>query len=232
MSLPYIGLCAFISTLFGGYIAFNHKRFIHIFSGLTAGTLLAVVFLEIIPEVTELNSSSLSLLSVIVGFVAFHVLEKIFSLHHSHDHNDDHHEHGHMSSKKVATWALILHSLLDGVAIGVAYNVSPAFGLVVAIGVIAHDFSDGFNTVSLSQSKRLLVADAIAPILGLVLGSYFTFPDRIMGIFFGVFAGILLYVSTSDILPEAHCDNRKHMVQNLAAMIVGILYISCVIFLA
>lgn len=231
MSLVYIGILAFLSTLFGGYIAFTYKRFIHIFSGLTAGTLLALIFIEIIPEIMRLNPSPFILLSIIFGFISFHVLEKIFSLHHSHggDHSHDHHNH--LSSKKVATWALIFHSLFDGVAIGLAYNVSPAFGLIVAIGVIAHDFSDGFNTVNLSRSKRLLFADAIAPILGLIIGSYINFPDNIMAILFGLFAGVLLYVSTSDILPEAHCDNKKHMTQNLLAMFAGVLYIVFIISL-
>ncbi|MBC7766391.1 ZIP family metal transporter [Arenimonas sp.] len=231
MSLLFIGIFAFLSTLFGGYIAFKYKRFIHIFSGLTAGTLLALIFIEIIPEVIKLNNSTYILLTVIFGFIFFHILEKIFSLHHHHGEKHDHDHHDHISSKKIATWALILHSLFDGIAIGLAYNISPAFGLVVAIGVIAHDFSDGFNTVSLSNSKRLLCADAIAPILGIIIGSYFTFPDTIMSILFGLFAGVLLYVSTSDILPEAHCDNKKHMTQNLLAMLAGVLYIVFVVSL-
>lgn len=229
MSLTHIALFAFLSTLFGGYIAFKYKRFVHIFSGFTAGTLLALIFLEIIPEVVELNDSPFILLSVIGGFIFFHIMEKIFSLH-SH-HEDNHEHHNHISSKKIGAWALILHSLFDGIAIGLAYNVSPTFGLIVAIGVIAHDFSDGFNTVTLSHSKRLLFADAIAPILGILIGSYFIFPDNIMSVLFGLFAGVLLYVSTSDILPEAHCDNKKHMVQNLLAMIIGVLYIVVVMSL-
>jgi ZIP family zinc transporter len=229
MPLLYISILAFLSTLFGGFIAFKYKRFIHIFSGFTAGTLLSLIFLEIIPEVIELNSSPLILLSVIFGFITFHILEKIFSLHGHHEENHDHHDH--ISSKKIGAWALILHSLFDGIAIGLAYNVSPAFGLIVAIGVIAHDFSDGFNTVTLSHSKRLLFTDSLAPVLGIIIGSFFTFPDHIMSILFGLFAGVLLYVSTSDILPEAHCDNKKHMTQNLVAMLVGVLYIVLVVYL-
>ena len=229
MSLYLIGILAFLSTLFGGFIAFRYKRFIHIFSGFTAGTLLTLIFLEIIPEVLELNDSPLILLSVVGGFIIFHIVEKIFSLHNHHE--DNHEHHNHISSKKFGAWALILHSLFDGIAIGLAYNVSPAFGLIVAIGVIAHDFSDGFNTVTLSYSKKLLFTDAIAPVFGLIIGSYFIFPDNIMAILFGVFAGVLLYVSTSDILPEAHCNNKKHMTQNLSAMLLGILYIVIIVSL-
>lgn len=230
MSLLYISILAFMSTLFGGYIAFRYKKYVHIFGGLTAGTLLALIFLEIIPEVMELNDSSFVLLSVITGFILFHILEKKFSLHHHHE-ETDHTHHGHSHTKKIGAWALILHSLFDGVAIGLAYNVSPAFGLIIAIGVIAHDFSDGFNTATLSHSKKLLFLDALAPVLGIFIGLFFNFPNHIMSLLFGFFAGILLYVSTSDILPEAHCDNKKHMTQNLLAMILGVLYITFIVYL-
>ena len=229
-SLLYISILAFSSTLLGGYVAFKYKKLIHIFSGLTAGTLLGLIFLEIIPEVTELNNSPFILLSVISGFIIFHILEKIFSLHNHHE--DDHTGHHHLNSKKIGAWALILHSMFDGIAIGLAYIISPIFGLRIAIGVIAHDFSDGFNTVSLSHSKRLLFLDAVAPVVGILIGLIFEFPDKILGIVFGIFAGVLLYVSTSDILPEAHCDNKKHMAQNLIAMILGVLYISLIVYLS
>ncbi len=222
-SLIYIAILAFCSTLLGGYVAFKYKKLIHIFSGLTAGTLLSLIFLEIIPEITELNDSQYILLSVVIGFIIFHVLEKIFSLHGHHEDNHDHHNH--LTSKKIGAWALILHSLFDGIAIGLAYGVSSTFGLIIAIGVIAHDFSDGFNTVNLSHSKKLLFLDSVAPILGMIIGLIFIFPDKMIAVIFGLFAGILLYVSTSDILPEAHCDNKKHMAQNLIAMLIGVLYI-------
>jgi zinc transporter ZupT len=227
MTLLYVGIFALISTLLGGYAAFRYKKYIHIFGGLTAGTLLAIVFVEIIPEITKLSPSHLVLIPVVAGFIAFHILEKIFSLHgdHSLEHKQsDHKDHNHVS-KKIATWALILHSLFDGVAIGLAYHISPEFGIIIAIGVIAHDFSDGFNAVSLSHSRKLLLLDAVAPIFGIILGTYFIFSNNVMSILFGIFGGALLYVSTSDILPEAHCDNRKHMVQNLVAMICGVIYI-------
>ncbi len=230
MTLIYISILAFISTIFGGYIAYKYKKYMYIFSGLTAGTLLALIFLEIIPEVFELNSHPLILISVIIGFITFHVLEKIFSLHNHHEEN--HEQHHHIHSKKIAAWALILHSLFDGMAIGLAYSVSPEFGLIVAIGVIAHDFSDGFNTMTLSHSKKMVIMDGLAPILGIIMGIYITLSDKILGVLFGLFAGVLLYVSTGDILPEAHCNNKKHMLQNLFALIIGVIYIMLLVSFA
>ena len=144
-----------ISTLIGGFVAYRYKRYAHVFTGLTAGTLLAVIFLEILPEILEMQpDSTLPFIYVIIGFVLFHVAEKIFTLHHSH--GDDTHEHGghhhaHMTSKKTGAIALIVHSFFDGFSIAIAYKISPELGFLVALAVIAHDFSDGFNTVTLTE---------------------------------------------------------------------------------
>lgn len=67
--------------------------------------------------------------------------------------------------------SLTAHSLMDGLAIGVAFAVSPPAGVVVAAGVVAHDLVDGANTVTLSfarhlgarSARRWLAADALAP---------------------------------------------------------------------
>jgi len=108
--------------------------------------------------------------------------------------------------------ALSGHSFLDGVGIGIGFKVSAAVGIVVAVAVIAHDFSDGLNTVTLmlvnkNTSRRalaLLLVDALAPVLGAISTLFFTIPDAGLPVYLGFFAGFLLYIGASDILPEAH----------------------------
>ncbi|MES2985574.1 MAG: ZIP family metal transporter [Patescibacteria group bacterium] len=234
MTLYFIMLATVVSTLLGGLVAFRYKKFAHIFTGLTAGTLLAVIFLEILPEIIEMQEgSSMPLLFVLFGFILFHVVEKIFSLHHSHE--DGHHGHHHVASKKVGAIALIIHSFFDGLSIAVAYKVSPEFGFLLALAVIAHDFSDGFNTVSLtdrsSKSKFYLAIDAIAPVLGVLIGTLIFIPDAFLAPILGICAGILLYVCTGDVLPEAHCDKPRHTVEHLFALCAGVAYIVLIITL-
>ena len=235
MTLYFIMLAAFTSTLFGGFVAFRYKKFAHIFTGLTAGTLLAVIFLEILPEIIEMQEgSSLPLIFVLFGFIIFHVVEKIFSLHHTHD--DGHiHNHHHVASKKFGAIALIIHSFFDGLSIAVAYKVSPEFGFLLALAVIAHDFSDGFNTVSLTdrspKSKFYLTLDAIAPVLGVIVGTLIFIPENFLAPILGICAGILLYVCTGDVLPEAHCDKPRHTAEHLLALCAGVAYIVLIITL-
>ena len=81
--------------------------------------------------------------------------------------------------------SLSLHSFLDGVGIGLAFKVSTAVGAVVAAAVLAHDFSDGINTVTVVlknrgrglSALRWLAVDAIAPLAGVASTYFFTLSD-------------------------------------------------------
>jgi ZIP family zinc transporter len=108
--------------------------------------------------------------------------------------------------------SLTLHSLLDGLGVGLAFQVSAAIGIVVAVAVVAHDTSDGVNTVTLSLSggggpKRArgwLVADATAPLVGIGLTRLFTVGEGPLGLVMALFAGFFLYIGAAGLTPASH----------------------------
>src|SRR6266700_2826640 len=93
-------------------------------------------------------------------------------------------------------------STLVGGLFGLRFPVSTAVGLVVAVAVISHDFSDGLNTVTLllvnkNTSRRsflLLLADAAAPVAGAISTMFFRIPAVGLPYYLGFFAGFLLYI--------------------------------------
>ncbi len=108
--------------------------------------------------------------------------------------------------------SLTLHSLLDGVGVGLAFQVAPPLGVVTAVAVLAHDVADGVNTVSLSLSggggaaraRGWLVADAAAPLVGIGLTRLFTVGDGPLGLAIALFAGFFLYIGASELAPASH----------------------------
>jgi zinc transporter ZupT len=206
---------AVASTLAGGAIALRFRDRLHYLLGFTAGVLLGVVAFDLLPEIFALAREhqfdpSASMIALVVGFVLFHSLEKFVLVHPAQEEHYSHHHHPHVGLASAAV--LAAHSCMDGVAIGIGFQVSPMVGLTVAIAVIAHDFSDGLNTVGLmlrhhNSTRRaiaMLAVDALAPLVGVLLTLAFTIPPFQLMVYLGFFAGFLLYIGVSDILPEAH----------------------------
>jgi zinc transporter ZupT len=105
---------------------------------------------------------------------------------------------------------LTFHSFLDGVAIGAGFQTSTRIGLLIALGIIVHDLSDGLNTVTVvlahgNPRKRAmfwLAADMIAPVLGAAAALLINLHE-LLPLVLAFFAGSFLYIGASDLLPEA-----------------------------
>ena len=203
--------------------------------GFTAGVLLAVVAFDIFPEIFDrVESLHLApiqpMIALVVGFLLFHIMEKVLLIHHSSE--MDYGSHNHPTVGILSALALSGHSFLDGVGIGLGFQVSPAVGLVVAIAVISHDFADGLNTVSLvlinknpdKKALMMLFVDAFAPVLGVLSTFLFTVPDNILVLYLGFFAGFLLYIGASDILPEAHSQHSSYKTILMTLLGVGFIF--------
>lgn len=210
-----LSLAAFMSTLCGGLFAFRFREKLHYILSFTAGVLLGVVSFDILPEVFGLAAKHDvdpigGMIALVGGFLLFHALERFVLLHHAHEGGYATHRHPRVGF--LAALSLAGHSFMDGVGIGLAFQVSTSVGIAVAIAVIAHDFCDGLNTVSLMlvhrnsnrNSWRMLLLDAIAPVLGAASTLAFSVPPQFLVLYLGFFAGFLLYIGAADILPEAH----------------------------
>jgi zinc transporter ZupT len=208
-------LCAFLATLLGGAIGLWWKDKKHITLGFTAGVLIGVVAFDLLPEIFNMVQEhsidiQIPMLALVAGFFVFHIAEKLFLVHHAHE--GQYGEHTHPTVGVLSASALIVHSFIDGIGIGLGFQISLSAGFAVAIAVLAHDFSDGLNTVSLMVTHGnpdrkawfFLVLDAVAPVLGGISVLFFAPSPLVLLMYLGFFAGFLLYISASDILPEAH----------------------------
>lgn len=234
MQVALVSLIAFVSTLIGGLVALRHKDSLHTFLGYTAGVLLGVVAFDLIPEIFEsLHTTNQvptgAMIALVAGFMIFHMIEKSILIHHSQEHEYEVHHHPQVGIASAI--ALIGHSFLDGIAIGLGFQASPTVGIAVAIAVIAHDFTDGLNTVNLmllnkNKTKKaltFLVLDALAPTLGALSTLLFVIPETVLPIYLSFFAGFLLYIGASEILPEAHSKHSSY--RTIATTLLGIVFI-------
>ncbi len=206
-----IAIATFVSTLLGGFFALRLRDRLHLILGFSAGAVIAVAFFDLIPEALELGAAhEPSTLTAIMalGFLLYMTVDR-FVIPHSHLHE---HDHAHPGRATLGAGSLSLHSLLDGMGIGLAFQVSPAVGLVVAAAVLAHDFSDGINTVNMvtknggsrGAALRWLLLDALAPVVGIFLTLFISVSQDTLGLLLALFAGFFLYIGASDLIPESH----------------------------
>lgn len=223
----------FVSTLLGGLTALKNRDKMHRLLGYTAGVLLGVVAFDLLPEIfrtlSDLKLAPIDpMIALVCGFLLFHVIEKSILIHHSQE--QEYEVHHHPTVGLASALALSGHSFLDGVGIGLGFQASAGIGVAVAIAVIAHDFTDGLNTVNLmllnrNRSRRaflLLVVDAVAPVLGATSTLLFHISNDALVVYLGFFAGFLLYIGASEILPEAHSKHSSYA--TIALTIVGVVF--------
>ena len=220
-------------TAIGGLSALKAKDRFHLVLGLSAGLLLGLVGFDLLPEVFAESENTGGVptvsIAILAGFLLLHISERSFGGHEPVDSEYSHdHSHGSIAGG-VGALAMAGHIFLDGAALGVAFKVSTNLGIAVFIALLVHAFSDGLNTVSMlvktghwqSNSKYLLLIDAVARIGGSAIGTYVAFEGNWVTIYLSLFAGMVIYVATSHILPEAHSHHPSRW--TLAATSAGVL---------
>lgn len=219
MNIYLIAILTFIATLLGGLIVFRYRRFFQIIIAFSAGIFIAAAFFELIPESFELvKNNELVVLFLALGFLLFYILQRFTIIHACEEENCEYGRHEHIGI--LGASGLIFHSMLDGIAIGLAFQVSVKIALVVSVAVIAHKIGDGIGLVSLmlhhkNTKKRasiFLLIDALAPVLGIIIASLVKLPDIYLGLMLSFFAGFFIYIGASDLLPESHRENTSFKV--------------------
>jgi zinc transporter ZupT len=227
-----IGVGAACATLLGGLFALRFSDKLHLVLGFSAGAVIGVAFFDLLPEAIRLGATRFEVATITsiaaFAFLAYLFVDRFILLH---AHADEE-GHGHRGS--LGAGSLSLHSFLDGIGVGFAFQVSSAVGLVVAGAVLAHDFSDGINTVNLvlrgGASKRTalrwLLADAVAPLAGIIATFFFALPEYALGIILACFCGFFIYIGASDLLPESHHRHPTLWTTGATALGIAVLYLA------
>jgi zinc transporter ZupT len=230
---------AFLSTMTGGLAAARLRSRFGVLAAFAAGVLIAVPLFDLLPEALTLGQEASIpprniLYVVAAGFVFLFTLDRYISVHRicegDHCRNVRHPQAGWYGASELS-----IHSFMDGFAIGLGFQVDVQVGLLVAFAVVAHDFSDGMNTVTimlnagntLRSSLRMLIVDAVAPVVGAASTLFVAPPHWYLAYLLPFFAGGFLYLGASDLLPAAHEHNPPLV--SLLSTVAGFLVIFAVV---
>ena len=203
----------FIAGFIGTILIFFNKHWdeqkLHWGLGFSAGLLLAISLLEIIPTAIEMSDSHDIMIYTLIGFLAFFILEQFILIHHF----DRHSDHGtQMYAISLSTLiALCIHAFLDGVVIGLGFEFNNEFGLIIFIGIIFHRLPLAVSLANLfiNQENRnnallkMTFFSIMAP-TGLLI-SYFGLSGLSTEFFatmIAISAGMFIYIGATDMIPE------------------------------
>ena len=224
ITLVVAGILAAAVTLIGGAIALRLNGRVALLTAFGSGVIISVALLELVPEALQLPGATVNpfavMTTVAFGFAGYLILDRVSALL-TQERPD---RRGHL-----APALLTVHSAMDGLAIGLALQVSSEAGWLVLVGVLAHDFVDGANSVIISmadgaskkRARGWLIANSAAPGVGLIGASLATVPTNFLVGSLAVFAGGFLYVGASELLPRSRADSTP--LRNGAATIAGFL---------
>jgi ZIP family zinc transporter len=211
----------------GGLLALRLRDKLHLILGFSAGAVIGVAFFDLLPEAIDFGRQFHTAADILawtaLGFLFYLVLDRILLFH------------GDAAPRgSFAASVLCVHSLLDGIAIGLAFQASREVGIVVAIAVLTHDFSDGINTTNIilknggnrSQSLGWLLLDALAPVAGVASTRFFTLPGTAFGTALALFAGFFLYIGASDLIPESYHAHPKFLTTIMTLAGAAVLYLA------
>ena len=223
-------VAASLAALAGGYTALRSRRWLDLALALTSGLVLGLVTFDLLPEIFDISQTKKldpvwPMIAMTVGFLLFHLFEKYISLHQASESQYGPHRHPKLGTARAL--ALTGHSFLDGLSIGVGFQASTTVGTAVAIAVIGHRFADGFDTATfmlfhknkLEHIQKWLAVVVIMPVIGGLTSLAFTLSESALAIYLGFFAGFILYIAASNILPQAHSE--KFSRKSIALTVLG-----------
>ena len=224
-------LVASLAALIGGYTAIRSRHWLNLAVSLTSGLVLGLVTFDLLPEIFEIAQTEeldtvWPMIALTTGFLLFHLFEKFVPLHHASEEKYGPHRHPRLGTARAL--ALTGHSFLDGLSIGVAFQVSAEVGTAVALAVIGHRFADGFDTTTfmlyhknkLTHIKGWLAAVIFMPIIGGLASLAFSLSETALAIYLSFFAGFILYIAASNLVPQAHTENKSRL--NIILTILGV----------
>ena len=213
-----LGLVAAAGNLLGGYFVVRKewpRQYLQYFLALGSGYMLAVVFVEILPESVRLAGQA-AFLYVLIGFFLIHLFEHTIAPHFHFGEETHHEEFERRHASSAVLLGLGIHAFFDGVAIAAGFLISTWLGAVIFIAVFLHKLPEGFTVSSMvlasGQSRRNAIRAAAtlggATLLGVALTSMF---EGQLQYALPMAGGVTLYVAGTDLLPEINREPNWRM---------------------
>ena len=236
-------LVAGLSTGIGSAIAYFIKRpkiiYLSFSLGLSAGVMIYVSFVELLPGAVTIVGESLAVLFFFIG-IGFIAIVDLLVPEPENPHNFEGMDepespdasHHLMRTGVMTALAIGIHNFPEGMATFAAALSDVRVGVFIAIAIAIHNIPEGiavsvpFYFATGSRNKAFVysflsgVSEPVGAIIGYLVLMPFLTPTVLAGTLAFV-AGVMIYISLDELLPMAHRYGHGHLV--ISGIILGML---------
>jgi zinc transporter ZupT len=216
-----LALVASLAVVLGGSLIVSRKSWPTLVQetllALSAGFILALVFLKLVPASFQFIGESAAIW-ILIGFATIHFFEHTI-VGHLHFGEETHHDV--MVSRTTgysAFTGLFVHAFFDGLSISVGLQYDFFLGLLIFFAILLHKFPEGLTIGSIMMtagfSRSIVLYSAMGIGLATFLGACSVFllehvDAQLAGIAFAFSAGTVTYVGASDLIPEVNKTKNR-----------------------
>ena len=201
-----------------------------------AGVMLAIAFLELIPESINLSSVWICCVGILIGALIMYLLDKLIP----HIHPELCQPENKCASLKRTSiyllFGIFLHNLPEGMAIASGTISSTQATFAIALAIAVHNIPEGIATSAPyyhctgKRLKAFLISSstAIPIIVGFIIAYYLfqNIPSQLIGLFIGATAGLMVYISADELIPSSCCRNEKKWSHStIFSLIIGVVFV-------
>jgi len=220
-------IISFISPIIGSFFGVIKKPkpnvVAHLFA-FSAGIMISISFLDLIPQSLEYGSLSSCIYGLIIGSLIIYLIDLLFK------NNSTDNDSTKTLSLLLAT-SIGLHNICEGMAVAIGSMLDKKLSFVIIAGIAIHNIAEGICTAAplyYSYKNKYLAffissLTALPLLIGYLLVYYFfrNSSELFFSFLLAITAGLMIYISCSELIPYS----TKSSNTSIYSLILGIILV-------
>jgi len=196
-----------------------------------AGVMLSISFLELIPESIAFSSIPIAALGISVGALVMFGLDRVIPHIHPRTCSQEQGRDLHRTATYLIL-GILLHNFPEGMAIAIGTVTEIRVSIAIAIAIAVHNIPEGictsapyYHSTGRKLRSFLLSSTTAIPILvGFLVARYIfkTIPGDVVGLIVGGTAGLMIYITTDELIPTS-CVGKRH--DTIFWLMAGVIFV-------
>lgn len=217
-----LGVFILIGALIG-FLTNKKQKVVDFIVGLAFGIIVMLIFLDLLPEITEqlgLKYLPIFIISTVVGYVILKVLDIYIPDHEMEDKSKKEANSNLIHIGIITSLAIILHNIIEGMAVYSTVISSTSVGVTLMLGIGLHNIPFGIIIASTFHQSNQNIWKTIAIILLLAsstfIGGLIVFflnvsqiSPLILGTLLSITLGMLIYIAYEELYKKLRQSKNK-----------------------